>query len=113
MTTTESKGKKMTKSEIIIKIKQLNTVLHNDGFIIDGLFGSYARGDYNEQSDIDILYHLEKVFFDKYRGFIGFKKLDEIKQTISKELNKKIDLAPMDNLSQTAKKYILKDVIYV
>ena len=103
----------MTKSEIIVKIKHLNTILQKDGFIIDGLFGSYARGDYTEQSDVDILYHLDKVFFDKYRGFIGFKKLDDIKQIISKEFGKKIDLAPMDNLSQTAKKYIFKDVIYV
>lgn len=62
---------------------------------------------------MDILYHLDKLFFDKYSGFIGFKRLDEIKQIISKEIKRDVDLAPSDNLSQTAKKYILKDVIYV
>jgi len=62
---------------------------------------------------VDILYHLDKLFFDKYSGFIGFKRLDEIKQIISKEIKRDVDLAPSDNLSQTAKKYILKDVIYV
>ena len=103
----------MTKNEILKKTKALKEILIKDGFVIDGIFGSYARGDYTDKSDVDILYHLDKVFFDKYRGFIGFKKLDEIKQIISKEFNKKIDLAPIDNLSQTAKKYILKDVIYV
>jgi predicted nucleotidyltransferase len=64
-------------------------------------------------SDVDILYHLESSFFDKYSGFVGFKKLDEIKQYISKEIGKKVDLAPKNGLSNTAKKYILGDCIYV
>ncbi len=98
---------------IFDKVKSLKSSLKNDGFIIDGIFGSYARGDYTKDSDVDILYHLDSLFFQKYSGFIGFKKLDEIKSTISKSLNKKIDLAPANNLSQTAKKYILSEVVYV
>ena len=103
----------MPKNEILEKIKVLKTVLIKDGFIIDGIFGSYARGDYSDKSDVDILYHLDKTFLDKYSGFIGFKRLDEIKKVISKSVNKEIDLAPLNNLSSTAKKYILKDVLYV
>ena len=103
----------MTKNEIIIKLSALKPKLKQDGMRIIGIFGSYARGDYSKNSDVDILYHLDGVFFDKYSGFMGFKRLDEIKQIISKEIEKKVDLAPYDNLSQTGKKYILKDVIYV
>lgn len=103
----------MSKLEITNKIKILKNILKNDGFIIDGLFGSYARNDFTEKSDVDILYHLDKVFYEKYSGFKGFKKLSEIKDMISKSLKKKIDLAPLNNLSKTAKKYILKDVLYV
>ncbi|MEA1952773.1 MAG: nucleotidyltransferase domain-containing protein [Campylobacterota bacterium] len=103
----------MTKNEILQKIKVLKETLSKDGFVIDGIFGSYARGDYTEKSDVDILYHLDKTFLDKYSGFIGFKRLDEIKKIISKAINKEIDLAPKNNLSSTAKKYIMKDVLYV
>lgn len=103
----------MLSNDIIENLKEAKKDFIEDGFVIDGVFGSFARGDFKSNSDIDLLYHLENTFFYKYRGFLGFKKLDEIKQTLSKKFNKKIDIAPIDNLSDTAKKYILKDVIYV
>ncbi|RXJ80515.1 nucleotidyltransferase family protein [Arcobacter sp. F2176] len=103
----------MDNQEVFENLKAIKQTLINDGFIIDGIFGSYARNENLKDSDVDILYHLDKVFYDKYSGFIGFKKLDEIKEHISKSLGKKIDLAPKTNLSKTAKKYILNDVIYV
>lgn len=103
----------MTKSEILKKVKSLKETLSKDGFVIDGIFGSYARGDYTDKSDVDILYHLDKRFLDKYSGFIGFKRLDEIKEMIANSINKDIDLAPKNNLSSTAQKYIMKDVLYV
>lgn len=103
----------MSNNEIIKQIKILKNQLQKDGFIIDGIFGSFARNENDANSDVDILYHLENSFYKKYNGFIGFKRLDEIKKYISKHLDKKIDLAPKNNLSITAQKYILNDVIYV
>ncbi|WP_321468026.1 nucleotidyltransferase domain-containing protein [Halarcobacter sp.] len=103
----------MSKNDILNQLKVLKEQLKTDGFIIDGIFGSYARGENTDNSDIDILYHLENEFYTKYSGFIGFKRLDEIKNLISKTLNKKIDLAPKNNLSKTAQKYILNEVEYV
>ncbi len=95
------------------KIIKINDKLKDDGVILDGVFGSYARGDAKDDSDIDILYHLEDKFFKKYQGFIGFKKLDEIKQIVSNELKLKVDFAPKNNLTLVGKHYILKDIIYV
>jgi len=98
---------------ILDKLKEIKNELKEEGFVIDGLFGSVARGEEKDKSDIDLLYHLEEPFFKKYEGFIGFKKLEEIKEYLKNNLNRNIDLVPTDNLSDTAKKYILKDVIYV
>jgi len=95
------------------KITNLKKLFLNDGFIIDGIFGSYARGEETQKSDVDILYHLNQTFYEKYSGFKGFQKLDEIKTIISQTLNKNIDLAPKTNLSKTAQKYILNEVVYV
>jgi len=97
---------------VIEKVKKLKSQLLKEGFVIDGVFGSIARGE-KEYNDIDLLYHLDESFIKRYRGFIGFKKLNDIKGKISKELGVKVDLAPKNNLSNTAKKYILKDIIYV
>lgn len=103
----------MKNISILNQIKSLKEVLENDGFIIDGIFGSYARGEDTKNSDVDILYHLDDIFYNKYSGFIGFKKLDEIKKFISEKIDKKIDLAPKNNLSKTGQKYILNEVVYV
>jgi len=101
------------KMDTIKTLSFLKKEFENEGFLIKGVFGSYARGDFNEKSDIDILYDLDKTFFDKYQGFIGFSRIEEIKKELSQKLHKKVDLAPIDNLSKTGKKYILKDVVDV
>jgi len=97
---------------IVNELKSLKEYYIKDGFIIDAIFGSVARGE-KEYRDLDLLYHLDKEFLLKYRGFKAFKKLEEIKESISKKIGIKVDLAPSNNLSKTAKKYILKDAIYV
>ena len=98
---------------ILENLKELKQSLKKDGFVVDAVFGSFARGEETNSSDVDILYHLESTFFKKYSGFIGFKRLDEIKKQISQKLNREVDLAPINNLSSTAKTYILKEAIYV
>ncbi len=103
----------MKNQALFNELKSLKEVLQQDGFIIDGVFGSYARDEDTEQSDVDILYHLEQDFYTNNSGFSGFKKLDEIKEFLSLSLGKKIDLAPKNNLSKTGQKYILSEVVYV
>ena len=103
----------MEREQLIIKLKRLKPILEKEGFVIDGLFGSYARGEQTSSSDVDLLYHLDAVFLDNFGSFIGFKRLDEIKKMIESELGLKVDLAPRNNLSKTAQKYMLKDMIDV
>ena len=50
----------MKNQALFNELKSLKQVLQKDGFIIDGVFGSYARDENTEQSDVDILYHLEE-----------------------------------------------------
>ena len=53
--TQKNKGKKMIqKNEIISKLKELKPLYSKEGFIIQGLFGSYSRDEATENSDIDI-----------------------------------------------------------
>ena len=105
----------MTKHEILDKLRILMPKLREDGFIIVGLFGSFARGDYSEDSDIDILYTLEDAhkFAQRYDGFGAFTKIKETKDFLAKEFGKDIDFVDKSTLSRTGKKYILKDVEYV
>ena len=69
-----------------------------------GLFGSYARNEETETSDIDLLIDLaypRLTLFD-----IGGLYAD-----LEKKLNSKIDLAFKNNLKEAFKPTILKDLI--
>lgn len=100
-------------NEIIQKIQNLKMKYEKDGFIIIGVFGSFARGDFTTGSDIDILYELKDDFYKKYPGFKTFPVLDRIEEDIEKELKHKVDLANVNALNEIGNKYILPEVVYV
>ena len=76
------------------------------GVVILGIFGSYARGEQNELSDIDILVELEKPI-----GLKFFELWDELE----KLLGVKVDLLTIRAVKQKPNlwKSIEEDVVYV
>jgi predicted nucleotidyltransferase len=70
-----------------------------------GIFGSYARNEAREDSDIDIVVELEKP--DLF-SLIG------IKQSLEESFNTKVDVIRLrNNMNEVLRKRIEKDVIYV
>ena len=71
-----------------------------------GIFGSYARDENSDNSDIDILYSFEEA--------VGLFKLIGIKVDLEERLNKKIDLVSEKYANLNLKPAILRDlkVIY-
>lgn len=70
-----------------------------------GIFGSFVRGDLDEESDIDIVIEIEKdiTLFD----FIDIKlELEEI-------LNKKVDLVEYSALKPFIRDSILKEQVII
>jgi predicted nucleotidyltransferase len=68
-----------------------------------GIFGSYARGEENEKSDLDIL-----IDFDTK---VNLLELIGIEQEISELLGIKVDLITLRSLNATLKPYIESDLI--
>ncbi len=99
--------------ELLDTLRELKESLRKEGFVIDALFGSYARGDFGPESDIDLLYHIEKPFIERYPGFRAVSRLDEIKRMLAQKLGKSIDLAPSNNLTKTGQKFILAESVDV
>lgn len=99
--------------EIMEKIKKLKLKYAPRGFIILGVFGSYARGDNTQSSDIDILYEMDEQFYNRYPGWSVYPIIDEIQQQMQEELNHKVDLANKNALNEIGRKYILPEVVYV
>ncbi len=99
----------LQKKEIISKLKELKPVYEQDGLIIVGLFGSYAKDTQNDFSDIDIAYKLNyDKFSKKYKdGFSKILKIDDIKEELQHLFKTKVDLVPDNN------KALFKEIVYV
>ncbi len=97
--------------EKIKKIKKLKDILIKEGFIIEGIVGSFARGE--NFNDIDIIYSVNNVFLEKYGGFRSVIRLEKIKSILQKELGIKVNLIAKNAMSKTAKKYMNKDFVNV
>jgi predicted nucleotidyltransferase len=68
-----------------------------------GIFGSYARGEENEKSDLDILIDFETK--------VNLLELIGIEQEISELLGIKVDLITLRSVNATLKPYIESDLI--
>jgi len=71
-----------------------------------GLFGSYVRGDFKEESDVDIAV---EILNDK-KSLSGFFSL---RRELENAFNLKVDLGIESSLKPIAKKRILEEIIYV
>jgi predicted nucleotidyltransferase len=69
-----------------------------------GVFGSYARGDQSEDSDIDIL-----VEFKEPVGFLFIHLADFLEEILESE----VDLVTPDAIKPNRRSYIMEDVSYV
>jgi predicted nucleotidyltransferase len=69
-----------------------------------GIFGSVARDEQTENSDVDVLVELEKETFRGYMGLLLF--LEEL-------FGRKVDLAIRDSIKPRIKDRVLAETIYV
>jgi predicted nucleotidyltransferase len=72
-----------------------------------GIFGSYARNEQTENSDIDILIEMQPETEDI------FEKRLMLKELLSKHFSKPVDVCHLRAIKPLFRELILKDVIYV
>ena len=94
----------VSKKALENKLKELKPLLEKQYKVKKlGYFGSYARNEANEDSDVDILV--------EFSGDVGWEFLD-LKDFLENNLNTEVDLVTMNALKPQLKDEILKDVIY-
>ena len=96
----------MTKEDIIIFLQENKNKFLNKYKISNmALFGSYARGENREDSDIDIA--IETPLSDYFL-------LYDLKEELEKQFHQKVDLVRLrEKMNQALKKRIQQDGIYV
>lgn len=86
---------------------QKHTIILADKYQVDkiGVFGSFARGEATETSDVDIL-----VEFNEVVDLFHFVRLQIY---LTDTLGKKVDLVTPDALKPLIKEKILREVLYI
>ncbi len=79
----------------------LNELKRNDASFV-GIFGSFARNEMREDSDIDVLV--------EFKGRISLFEFVGIELGLSERLGKKIDLVMRDSVHPKIWNYIKKDL---
>lgn len=102
----------MNRDTILAHLKRLKPHYKKEGFIIEGLFGSYARDEADNDSDVDILIHTEALFAQRY-GLMSISRLNKIQEEISAALQVPVDLASSSGMGKTAQKFIIDKTINI
>jgi uncharacterized protein len=96
----------MTKQEILEILHDLKReVSEKYKAEIKGIFGSYAREDYNQESDVDILveFHTGATLLDLVR----------LSKFLEEKLQIKVDVVSQRAVRKEIKDYIYKDLLSV
>lgn len=93
-------------SDQVTKLKQqMVPILQKNGVIKSAIFGSYARGSEDTNSDVDLLVELPQ----------GATLIDLVglKQDLEEVLLKKVDVVTYDALNKRIRSYVQKDLITI
>ena len=106
---------KQTLQNITLQIREIKNRYHNEGFEIVGIFGSYAHGNADKFSDVDIAYSVDySKFNQKFKGgFAKILRIEEIKEELQKLLHLKVDLISLNSNNDRFKQKVQKDMVYV
>jgi uncharacterized protein len=96
----------MQRDEAITKLKQHETELRQLGVEHLYLFGSTARGEAREDSDIDL-------FFDHPEGSLGLFQLMDVKDTAARILGRKTDIMTRRSLHPVLRQRIEASALQV
>jgi len=81
----------------------IKRILKKNGIARAGIYGSYARGDYKKNSDVDILI--------EFKG--SLLNLVRIERELGEKLGKKVDLLTYKGINPLLKKKILEEEIRI
>jgi len=96
----------MTRENIIETLRAITgDTLHKYKAQIKGIFGSFARGEESETSDIDVLVDFEEGadLFD----LVGLSLY------LEETLKRPVDVVPTDTIKSDIRSAILKEAIYI
>ncbi len=93
----------MTRDEILKRLEENREIIRGLGVRRLGIFGSYARGEQREPSDMDFLVEFEEATLQNYLN---------LKEFLEQLFGCPVDLVFEDTLKPRLKPIILNEVVY-
>ncbi len=103
---------KITKETILKYLKEIKPELEEYGIEKVALFGSFATGQQNVYSDIDIAIKKKSNFLQDHAAYDYFNIVSNLKRKIRLTLHRNSDVFDLDSDS-TFQESIKKEMIYV
>jgi predicted nucleotidyltransferase len=91
------------KDQILSRLQQEREFLHRSGVSRIGLFGSAARGEDREDSDLDFLIEMENSTFDAYM---------DVKFRLEDLFQRQVDLVLSHGIKPRLRERILAETVY-
>ena len=102
----------MDREALLEHLRKLKKTYQQEGFVIEGIFGSALSPETDTPGDIDLLVHTTPEFSRRYR-FDSIRRYREIGEEIAQTLGYPVDLASSTGMGETARKYILEKTLYL
>ena len=97
----------MTRDAILATLRSIQSKYSNEGIEILGLFGSHARGEASDTSDVDVLIELQEGTTHIY------EKKAHLKEELESLLHTPVDIVRKKYLKPYAKEIVLNETVYV
>ena len=91
-------------STVIRRLREHGTVVHDMGIASLFIFGSVARGEASDESDVDLL-----VEFTEQPGLFEFVR---VRRRLSEILGCQVDLVTRDALREEMKDEVLREAVH-
>ena len=102
----------MKRDEILSYLKEFKDSSQNRLFTEIGLFGSYAKNQADDFSDIDVAVKVDKNYLKQHDIWDYFDAINEMKMALLKRFNLRSDIFDVESSTALVRK-IKKDIIYV
>jgi predicted nucleotidyltransferase len=93
----------INREEVLKKLEENQNIIHQYSVRRLGLFGSCARGDHTEASDLDFVVEFDKKTFDHYM---------ELKAFLEKLFSCKVDLVLANTIKPRLRATILREAVH-
>jgi predicted nucleotidyltransferase len=93
-----------TRSDIIRLLEENRSAIKSFGVTELGVFGSFARGEQTDTSDVDVLVDLKTETFGAYMSLLFY---------LENLFGRKVDLVMKDTIKPLIKNRILRETVYV